>query len=299
MGATAVRTFIGEGIEQLIQGRLKPFSMPARQQVRSQAVGRPGEVVTPGRPLLDDAVTQGPLAAEQARAGLHLEEDSFFGGGNPGCELQGPKWQLREASSDGARRRARRRSRGVPPRAWTATPGRRALERARTRSALACVRLARGDEAAGHHQARRQHRVEPTGHRAQADDAVVRRAAAFEHLDVDLPVERAKRAITRSGRGRGFVLRGGGTEQEDRAVAGLRTAPAGGGSARGGPAAARRPARRRPRLTRFGAPQALGRRIGLDPHELLVDAGVVQAGHVRVLGGPTTTAAPTGTSRSG
>lgn len=81
-----------EGIEQLFQGTLEAvLDAGTREQVRGQAVGGPSQG---GHPLvgalLDDAVTQGPLAAEQARAALDLEEDSFFGGGNPGCELQGP-----------------------------------------------------------------------------------------------------------------------------------------------------------------------------------------------------------------
>lgn len=81
------------------------------------------------------------------------------------------------------------------------------------------------------------------------------------------------------------MLRGGGTEQEDRAVAGLRTHLQ---AADLFGAGLRQPGHERAAATGFdelfGAPQALGRRIGLDPHEvLLVDAGVVQAGHVRRL----------------
>jgi len=82
-----------EGVEQFLMRALEAvLDAGARQQVGGQAVGRPGERTHPlVGPLLEDAVAQRALAPEQACAGLQLEEDSFFGGGNPGCELQGPR----------------------------------------------------------------------------------------------------------------------------------------------------------------------------------------------------------------
>ena len=79
-------------VQYLWQWAMHPIEHPgAHARQRCQAVGRPGERGhAQFAAFTRDALVQFPAPAEQACAGLYLQDDGFIGNGNAGGELQGP-----------------------------------------------------------------------------------------------------------------------------------------------------------------------------------------------------------------
>jgi hypothetical protein len=145
--------------------------------------------------------------------------------------------------------------------------------------------LACGKEGARLQEPGRDERTQTAGHRGQLDQTVVGAAFALEQVHMQFPVERVAHLQAQRGGG-GFVFGGRWPAEEDGAVAAMCADLQAADLFLAG--------LRQPCDQQAGGvgldqllrdPQALGRRLRLDPNEVpLVDALLAQAGQVRVLG---------------